>query len=368
MSERRSATRPPQPLTGGQLFVAFLVAGAWLAVTLLPLSGVPKTAHRAPAFDAHIYLAMAEAPTVFTMPPFAYRIGVPLLAHLLPFPVEINFFLLTLLGLLATLTLAYVFFRELGFGHGLALLGLSFVAAAPEVTVYLRNHFLVDPLALAFMTGLLIAIERRVSAGPMALLLLVASLFKESAFYVVPVMYLRLAAPGVVDRRAAWRVLAISSPAIAAALILRFGWGGAFQAFPYLSPWGVQRDPWFGSMEVYQQLWSGLFGYLLLLAIANAFTDRWREFVRCYLPYLALVIAQLLVPMNAERLLFFGFPVIIPLALAEFQRVRDELPEWFPYLATLLVFCYLFIPSQLAPPLILVALARFLIERRGAPE
>ena len=278
---------------------------------------------------------------------------------------EINFFLLSLLGLLATLVLGYVFFRELGYSHGLALLGLIFMAAAPEVTVFLRNHFLIDPLGLAFTVALFIAIERRVSAGPMALLLLVASLFKETAFFVLPVMYLRLASPRLVDRSAVWRVLVVSAPAVTAALILRFGWGGAFQAFPYLSPWGGQRQPWFGSLEAYQAIWGGLFGYLAVLAIANAFSARWRDFARRYSPYAALVVAQMLVPQNSERLLFSAFPVIIPLALAEFQRIGDELPEWFPLIATLLIFCYLFLPNQLVAPIALVIVARIIMERRS---
>src|SRR3989304_10103090 len=180
--------------TRGQLLVALLVAVAWLTVTLLPLPGVVSV-DEAPGLDAHIYVAMAEAPTVFTMPPYAYRPGVPWLAHLLPFPLEIIFFLLTCIGLLATLALAYVLFRQLGYSHGLALLGLSFLAAAPEVTVFLRNPFLVDPLALALMTAVLLAIERGASAGPTALLLLLASLFKETAFFVIPVLYLRLPPP-----------------------------------------------------------------------------------------------------------------------------------------------------------------------------
>ena len=357
-------SQPRQTITIVQILSGLLVAVIWLAVTLLPLPGVVP-ADEARGLDAHIYLAMAEAPGIFTMPPFAYRLGGPFLASMLPFPLELNFFLLSLLGVLATLMLGYVFFRELGYGHGLALLGLIFMAAAPEVTVFLRNHFLIDPLGLAFTVALFIAIERRVSAGPMALLLLVASLFKETAFFVVPVMYLRLASPRLLDWSAVSQVLLVSAPAVAAALILRFAWGGVFQAFPYLSPWGGQRQPWFGSWEAYQAIWIGLFGYLAVLAIANAFSDRWRDFARCYSPYAALVLAQMFVPQNSERLLFSAFPVIIPLALAEFQRIRDELPQWFPLMTALLVFCYLFSPNQLVAPIALVILARIMMERRS---
>lgn len=353
-----------QKVTVGQLLFAAILAAIWLTIALLPLPGVVP-AEEAPGLDAHIYLAMAEAPTVFTMPPYAYRLGVPWLAHFLPFSVEVNFFLLTWIGLFGATILGYVFFRQLGYRHGLALLGLSFVVTAPEVSVFLGNHFLVDPLALALMMAIFVAIEKGLSDGPTALLLLLASLCKETAFFLVPVLYLRLAGPRLLDRRAAWRTLLIAAPAILAALTLRFGWGGSFDAFPYLSPWEGRRQPWYGSIEAYQAVWSGLFGYLALLAVANGFSERWRDFVRCYFPYAALVLAQLLVPQNSERLLFFGFPVVLPLALAEFQRIHDELPNWFPLLTTLLFVCYVFLPDQLAPPLILVLLARILIEWRG---
>lgn len=353
-------------MKANELLLALALAGAWLVVQLVPLRGIPLTAEEAGGFDAHIYLAMAESPRVFTMPPYGYRIAVPLLAHLLPLEVEASFFALTVLGLVSTLTLAYVFLRQLGFGHGMALLGLSFVGAAPEIAVFLKNYFLVDPSSIALVVALFIVIERGWSAGATALLLLVASLFKESAFFVLPVLYLRAAGGWRWDRRAAWRVSWICLPAVAAALFLRFGWGGEFTGFPYRLPWSVPRRPWVGSLEAYTEYWRGLFGYLWLIAVANAFTDRWREFALRYVPYFLVVVAQLIVPLNSERLLFYSFPFIVPLALAEFQRMKDELPEWFPLLCTVLFFCYLFMPNQILPPVGLVMLARFLGERRRA--
>jgi hypothetical protein len=240
------------------------------------------------------------------------------------------------------------------------------VGAAPEIAVFLKNYFLVDPLSIALIASLFIVIERDWSTATTALLLLVASLFKESAFYVVPVLYLRGSGGWRWDRGAAWRVIWICLPAVAAALILRFAWGGELTGFPYRLPWSVPRKPWMGSMEAYSELWRGLFGYLSLIAIANAFTDRWRDFALRYVPYFLIVVAQLIVPHNSERLLFYSFAFIIPLALAEFQRMKDDLPDWFPLLCTLLVFCYLFAPNQILAPLGLVILARFLRERRRA--
>jgi hypothetical protein len=119
-------------------------------------------------------------------------------------------------------------------------------------------------------------------------------------------------------------------------------------------------------MEAYSEFWRGLFGYLSLLAIANAFTDRWRAFTLRYFPYFAIVLAQLIVPLNSERLLFYSFPFVIPLAMVELERIREDLPDWFPLLCTLLFFFYLFTPNQVVVPLGLVVLARILVERRRA--
>ncbi len=353
-----------QPIKARELVLALALACTWLVVQLVPLRGIPFAAKDAPGFDAHIYLAMAESPLVFTIPPHGYRIGVPFLAHLLPFEIESSFFIITVFGLLGTLTLTYVFLRQLGFGHGMGLLGLSFVGAAPEIAGFLQNYFLVDPASIFLMVALFIAIERGWPAGVTALLLLVASLFKESAFYVVPVLYLRGAGGWRWSRRTAWRVFWICLPAVTAALILRFAWGGELSGFPYRLPWSVPRQPWIGSMEAYNGIWRGLFGYLSLIAIANAFTNRWRAFALGYVSYFFIVVAQLIVPLNSERLLFYSFPFIIPLALAEFQRMKDTLPDWFPLLCTLLVLCYLFTPTQILAPLCLVIMARLLAERR----
>ena len=83
-------------------------------------------------------------------------------------------------------------------------------------------------------------------------------------------------------------------------MILRFAWGGELSGFPYRLPWSVAREPWIGSLEAYTRIWRGLFGYLSLIAIANAFTERWRDFVLRYVPYFVIVVAQLIVPLDTH--------------------------------------------------------------------
>ncbi len=365
MSQTPAAGKNSAQIRAAEILVALLLSLFWIGVQWLPLKGVPQKAEDAPGFDAHIYVAMAESPATFTMAPFGYRIGVPFLAQALPIPLETAFKALCAIGLLLTLFLAYFFFLELGFSHLLSLLGVSFLGAAPQIPIYLQNYFLVDPLALAAVVGLLVLVERGKATGATAFLLLIASLCKESAFYVVPVLYLRLSEGRLVDLKAARRTLLVCLPAIAAALILRFGWADDAPLFPYLSPLAIAQRPWFGSAEVYRDLWKYSFAYLSVLALINAASASWRDFTRRYAPYLALVLIQLLVATDTRRLLFFGFPVIIPLALAEFQRIREALPGWFPLLTSGLVFCYLFLPDRPLVALGLIILARVLEERRG---
>ena len=96
----------------GNVAWATLTGVAWLVVSLVPLRALPRNADEAPGLDAHIYLAMAESPSVFTMPPFGYRLGVPLVAHLLPVSIEVAFFVITCTSLLACFVLAYLLFRR----------------------------------------------------------------------------------------------------------------------------------------------------------------------------------------------------------------------------------------------------------------
>lgn len=352
-------------ISRGQLVAAATVAALLLGLARLPLKGLAQSADEAPGFDAHIYVAMAEAPAVFTMPPFGYRVLVPALAHALPLALEDAFYLLSVLGLLLTSVVGYVFFRCFGYSHSIALIGLVFLGAAPQVRLYLSNYFLVDPLALALMTAVLVSIEREAN-GRTAFLLLIASLAKESAFFVLPVLYLTLSRSRWVDGAALRKALLIALPAVAAALLLRFAWSGGFAWFPYRPPPALMRESWYGDFGSWERLWRYLFGYLAILAAANAASAGLRSFAIRYSPYLALTLAQLLVATDAQRLLYFGFPVVIPLALAEFDRISRRLPEWYPLLATLLVFSYLFLPKSLAVPLGIVGLSRLLMSRREA--
>lgn len=352
-------------ISAAQLFTAVTIALLLLGLARLPLKGLAQSADEAPGFDAHIYIAMAEAPAIFTMPPFGYRILVPALANALPLALADAFLLLSVLGLLLTSVLGYVLFRRLGFSHSIALIGLVFLGAAPQVRLYLNNYFLVDPVALALMTAVLVSIEREAN-GRTAFLLLVASLAKESAFFVLPVLYLTLSRSRWADGAAARKVVLVALPAIAAALLVRFGWSGGLAWFPYRPPPALMREAWYGDFASWERLWRYLFGYLAILAAANAASAELRSFAIRYSPYLALTLAQLLVATDAQRLLYFAFPVVIPLALVEFDRISRRLPEWYPLLATLLIFSYLFLPKSLAVPLGIVGLSRLLMSRREA--
>jgi hypothetical protein len=152
------------------------------------------------------------------------------------------------------------------------------------------------------------------------------------------------------------------------ALYLRFGWDGSPSSLPYRTPWSAPRRAWFGAYDSYADIWVNVFGYLGLLAVVNAFTAEGRALMSRYWPYIALVLLQLVLALDTDRLLFFSFPVVLPLALFELKRMKDSLPDWFPFMGTTLVFCYLFLPGQLVAPLVIVVLARVLMEWRRARD
>jgi hypothetical protein len=74
-------------------------------------------------------------------------------------------------------------------------------------------------------------------------------LLLQLSFSLIEPLAVIMPEPRVVAGSAALRTLLVAAPAVAAALWLRFSWGGTGVGFPYLTPWSVSRRPWFGSMD-----------------------------------------------------------------------------------------------------------------------
>jgi hypothetical protein len=173
-----------------------------------------------PAGDELIYERMARDPFDPHTFPFAYRVGVPTLVHVLPFSHELSFTALAWLFSAGCGTLAYVLLRRFEVGKPLAAgIGLSLAVCPTLFVVSIRQGASVDPESVFVMfAGALAIVDRRPAA--FAAILLVGVFVRESTLFLIPFAY-AVWADRLWDGAAVRRVLALSLPAVVAYAVLR---------------------------------------------------------------------------------------------------------------------------------------------------
>src|SRR5512134_2335463 len=82
-----------------------------------------------PAFDGHVYAAMAEEPRVFTVAPWGYRLLAPWLVHVSPWNAARGFSRLTPFALLVSGLATFALLRRLGHGALPSLLAAAALLA-----------------------------------------------------------------------------------------------------------------------------------------------------------------------------------------------------------------------------------------------
>ena len=174
----------------------------------------------APKGDELIYELMAQNPFDPHTFPFAYRVAVPTLVHILPFSHEFSFSALTWLFSAGCGTLAYVLLRRFEVGKPLAAgVGLAFAICPTLFVVSLRQGASVDPESVFVMfAGTLAIVDRRPLV--LAAILLVGVFVRESTLFLIPFAY-AVWADRLWDGETLGRVLAVSLPALVAYAALR---------------------------------------------------------------------------------------------------------------------------------------------------
>ena len=200
-------------------WVEGLVVGLASLIVLLLMDAYVRDSPE-PAGDELIYERMARDPFDPHTFPFAYRVGVPTLVHVLPFSHEFSFTALAWLFSAGCGTLAYVLLRRFEVGKPLAAgIGLSFAVCPTLFVVSLRQGASVDPESVFVMfAGTLAIVDRRPAA--FAAILLVGVFVRESTLFLIPFAY-AVWADRLWDAAAARRVLALSLPAVVAYAVLR---------------------------------------------------------------------------------------------------------------------------------------------------
>jgi hypothetical protein len=175
---------------------------------------------RRPIGDDVVYERMADDPLGTHTFPFAYRIAVPWIVHVLPFSHTFSFNTLALLCAAASGGVAYALMRRFEAPAWLAAgLALGLVLSPPLLVVLLREGRNADAASvLVMLTGALFVADRRPVA--FGLTVLAGAFVRESALFLVPFAYAYWATR-LWDPPALRRVAAAAAPGVAAYVALR---------------------------------------------------------------------------------------------------------------------------------------------------
>ena len=172
-----------------------------LCLALVALVNAVVLHQRGLSGDEPYYQRMAAHPSGPHNFPYAFRIGVPYLVHVLPFSYAFSWQLLAVLAEAGAATALFALLREFDVDVRLATwLAVGFVLSPPLLTVLLRNGRNVDAAAsLVIALGVLFIVTRRRAA--LALTLLAGTTVHESCLFLVPLAY-AVWAQRPIDRRA----------------------------------------------------------------------------------------------------------------------------------------------------------------------
>jgi len=307
------------------------------------------TWYELPGFDPHVYAAMAESPSYFTVAPWGYRLLTPwVVQQFRPRDRLEAFRVVTLASFWLAAGLLFLFLRRLGHGEPASLAAVAAFALSSPVLVAVRMPVMVDPLALLLLVAFLLAVERGADIAVCAALLALGVLSKELTLLLPPLVFLaRWRREGPL--RALLSTLLAVAPA--AALLAWQRWVWTPQIRPPEARWSlsVVRH----TLEVMGAEWPdvwrrSLLGGLLPLALLGALRVRARPFLRRYgylagatlvLPFLAWTNVPSLsrsphIGDNLPRLLLFALPLLLPLALLALDRVWPHVGAVSPPAAT----------------------------------
>jgi hypothetical protein len=291
---------PKLPLSVGVGAVCLAVAG---------LADAVLRHERGITGDEPFYVRMATHPTGPHSFPYADRIAVPWLVHVLPFSQVVSFQLLALLAIAASGGALYALMRDFQVSARLAgALAVGFAVSPNLLVVLLRHGRSIDPATtLVMVLGCLFIVRRQKLA--LALTILVGVAVKETSLFLIPFAY-AVWAQRPIDRAALRDVALVAAAPIAGYILLRVA----------VSAVGGQYTPGYGGpflkarIDVFRQVLTigqlkrvaYAFGPLWLLA---PFALRSLPFARRGLVLVALCVIAMTVSFDAGRIIFLAAPV-----------------------------------------------------------
>ncbi|HET9075241.1 MAG TPA: hypothetical protein VFN48_11745 [Solirubrobacteraceae bacterium] len=160
-----------------------------MAVLLMLLLDLVILHERGVSGDEPFYMAMARHPGRPHNFPYAYRVAIPWLVHVLPFPQVVGFTILGVLAVAISAAALFLLLDAFDVPHGLSLGLCVGFTLSPVLWVVVVRHFRnVDPASVMVMIlgALFIVRRRRIALG---LTLLFGIGVHESTLFLIPLTY-----------------------------------------------------------------------------------------------------------------------------------------------------------------------------------
>ena len=263
--------------------------------------------------DEPFYERMAEHPDGPHTFPYAYRVAVPWLVHILPFSHVAAFTLLAWLAIAAAAGALYELLREFAVHWRLALaLVLGFALSPPLLVVLLRHGRSIDPASvLVLILGCLFIVRRQTPA--LAITTLIGVTVRESSLFLIPLAY-AVWAQTVFDRGALRDTATIGALPIVAYVALRTSISAAGRQYiaGYTGPFLRAR------IDIIRTALSGATLGVELRRLASAFGPLWLvaplalptlRFARRGLVLVALCALSMTFAYDWGRIIFLAAPV-----------------------------------------------------------
>ncbi|WP_248895327.1 hypothetical protein [Haloplanus halobius] len=266
------------------------------------------------------YFSMASNPTQFAGAPFGYRILTPVIVWLLPVEATTGFVVVNILSLATVSSLLYIYLEKLNFNEKLSQLGMLSFLLSPMVLIYLWEiTSTVDPLSYVFLMVGLIAIRDD------NILLLSSSIFigmlaKETTLLLVGIYGLK-----IWFENGIWAGIRQGIPIGIAGIIPYLGIRLIFGFESYYTISEVIRvlEHLQSSILTSPIMFLGniyiIFGSLWILFPFGS-VDLRKPILTASLVAIIPVSLQIFLGVSTTRLLFLGFPILIPISLVAFSE------------------------------------------------
>ena len=270
---------------------------------------------------ASFYRAMAESPTTFSASPWGYRLFVPTLVYLLPFPDMVSFTIITYGALVGAALIIWEFLRHLNFSMQARIAGTSLLVFSFNTIHYTHNVAHVDPVTLLLLTASLPAVYLNKRAWVVILTGMLA--FNREMAIFIPILYAvvwygRIPTPSLVK-------YSLSVLALGLVILAFLRSGIVFQSDSGMEDFDITAMIWRAHLEdpariVFQVWWLFNFawfaGFLGLLVSSPVFR---RLSLLSLLSFTPPIVA-----VNFARLVGLGVPAIALFAAAGIERLHRE--------------------------------------------